>query len=114
MKDTIRSEGTDGEKSKEPRMRQTLTLAAAVAMLGMSVGVNVQELLASSPPGQMPLSEQSKLGSIQEKDRAMQSKVPAIQDKRVITPQKLDAVQDKQAITPGMKPVAPARQTPTR
>ena len=114
MKDTMNSEGTDSEKPKGPRMRQTLTLAAAVAMLGVSVGANVQELLASSPPGQMPLPDQSKLGGIQEKDRAMQGKVPAIQDKVLITPQKLDAVQDKQTIAPGMKPVAPARQMPTR
>jgi hypothetical protein len=114
MKESMHTDGTDGEKSKESMTRQTLTLAAAVAMLGVSVGVNVQELLASSPPGQMPLSDQSKFSGIQEKDRAMPSKVPAAQDKGVVAPQKLDAVQDKQTITPGMKPAAPARQMPTR
>ena len=39
MNDTMSTEGLDGEKPKDLRMRQTLTLAAAVAILGMSVGI---------------------------------------------------------------------------
>ena len=108
MKDTKHTEGTAGEKPKESRMRQTLTLAAAVAMLGVSVGVNVQELLASGP-GEMPQSDQSKFGGIQSKERAMQEKLPAVQEKGVTTQQKLDAVQEKQLSRPGMKPVNPPR-----
>jgi hypothetical protein len=114
MNDTMSLEGTEGEKPKESKIRQTLTLAAAVAMLGVSIGVNVQELLACSPPGTMPPSDQSKFGGIQSKDRAVQDKLPAIQDKGVVNQQKLDAVQDKQQLNrPGMKPIDP-RQMPTR
>lgn len=108
MKDRMHTEGADGEKPKESRMRQTLTLAAAVAMLGVSVGANVQELLASGP-GEIPQSDQSKFGGIQSKERAMQEKLPAIQEKGGTTQQKLDAVQEKQLSRPGMKPVNPPR-----
>jgi hypothetical protein len=108
MKDKMHTEGADGEKPKESRMRQTLTLAAAVAMLGVSVGANVQELLASGP-GEIPQSDQSKFGGIQSKERAMQEKLPAIQDKRAITQPKLPAMQQKQPPMPGTKPVDPPR-----
>lgn len=108
MKESTSTEGTDREKSNEPGMHQTLKLAAAVAMLGMSVGVNVQELLASGP-SEILQSNQEKLGGIQQKDRAGQMRVPAIQDKGVMTQQKIDAVQDKQLVRPEMKPVNPAR-----
>jgi len=79
MNDTMSTEGLDGAKPKDLRMRQTLTLDAAVAILGMSVGVDAQKLLASGP-GKMQEFGQSKLGGIQEKDRAMQRKVPALQE----------------------------------
>jgi hypothetical protein len=41
--------GQESEKSKESGMAQALTLAATVAMLGVSLGVNVPQLLAASP-----------------------------------------------------------------
>jgi hypothetical protein len=106
MKDTMRTEGTDGEKADEPSMRQTLVLAAA--MLGVSLGVNVQELLASGP-GEMQQADQSKLGGIQSKESAVQSKVPTIQDKRLATQSKLPAMQQKQPVMPGVKPIDPPR-----
>lgn len=108
MKDTMRTEGTESEKADEPSMRQTLVLAAAAAMLGVSLGVNVQELLASGP-GDMQQADQSKLGGIQSKESAVQSKVPTIQDKRVATQSKLPAMQQKQPVMPGVKPVDPPR-----
>ena len=113
MKDMMHTEGADGEKPKESRMRQTLTLAAVVAMLGVSVGANVQELLASGP-GEIPQSDQSKFGGTQSKERALQEKLPAVQDKRAITQQNLPAMQQKQPPMPGTKPVDPPRQMPTR
>jgi hypothetical protein len=108
MKDTMRTEETDGEKSNEPSMRQTLVLAAAAAMLGLSLGVNVEELLASGP-GEMQQADQSKLGGIHSKESAVLSKVPTIQDNRVGTQPKLPTMQQKQPMMPGVKPVDPPR-----
>ena len=49
MNDSLHTEGPEDAKSNESRRQQTLTLAAAVAMLGMSLNVDVQELLAAGP-----------------------------------------------------------------
>lgn len=59
MNESLHTEGPEDAKSSESRRRQTLTLVAAVAVLGMSLGVDVQELLAAGP-GETPQSDQGK------------------------------------------------------
>lgn len=92
----------------ESKNRQTVVLAAALAALGVSVGVDVQGVLAAGPEAPMG-SNQMKLGhegikrdAVQMKQRAMQQKIDAMQ-------QKLPAVQQKDRMMPGMKPVDPPR-----
>ncbi len=102
---------------KESGHSQSLAVAAALAMLGVSVGVNVQELLAASPPEQMQ-SNQVKIPNDQVKGGVMQNKVPSVQDKALgsaqikidSTQQKLPAMQFKEQGNPGVKPVDPIRR----
>jgi hypothetical protein len=81
---------------------QTLALAAALAMLGVSVGVNVQEVLAAGPEAPIG-SSQVKIGHEGIKGDAAQIKKDALQ-------QKLPAVQHKEPVMPGPKPVDPMRR----
>ena len=76
MNESLHTEGPEDAKSNESRRRQTLTLAAAVAVLGMSLGGDVQELLAADS-GETLKSDQVK------KDRESQGKQPTIQERGV-------------------------------
>ena len=90
---------------------QTLALAAALATLGLSVGVDVQGALAAEPEkaagstqikvdGHKPIpkdTSQNKLNATQNKLGASQHKLPSVQDKA--TP-----------VRPGVKPVDPVRR----
>lgn len=96
----------DGSKESGPG--QSLVLAAALAMLGVSVGINVPELLASSSPQPGP-SNQSKFGYDGVKGDAKQFKKDSLQQKLDPAPLKLPAIQDKRPVMPGVKPVDPPR-----
>jgi hypothetical protein len=63
------------EDSEGAKRGQSLALAAALAMLGMSVGVNVQALLAASPTDAVP-STQNKIGHEGVKRDASQISLP--------------------------------------
>lgn len=85
-----------------------LAMAAALALLGASVGVDVKTALASSSPSPMPQEgmrqsgERMKPGATQEKFDPAQKRIDA-------TPQKLPSVQQKDIVAPGMKPIPPSR-----
>jgi hypothetical protein len=95
-----------GER-KESGRSHALTVAAALAMLGTSVGVNVQQLLAADPAEQLR-SDQSKITPppIQE---LQQSKFDSIQKKLDRNQQKFPSKQSKEPVMPGVKPVDPPR-----
>jgi hypothetical protein len=96
------------DDAKESGRAQSLALAAALAMLGLSVGVNVQELLAASPTEAVP-SNQNKIGHEGIKRDAAQIKKDSLQQKLDSRQHKLPAMQDKRPVMPGVKPVDPAR-----
>jgi hypothetical protein len=87
---------------------QGLAMAAALAMLGISVGVNVQELFAGSPPEQMQ-SKQNKIHGEGLGLETMQSKRESLQQKFDATQNKLPAMQNKQLAAPGVRPIDPSR-----
>ena len=97
--------------SKESGNAPSLAVAAALAMLGVSVGVDVQQLLAASPEGAIG-SSQIKVEHEGIKGESKQFKVPSVQDKARgamqqkldSTQQKLPAVQMKERGMPGAKP----------
>lgn len=96
------------KESKHQQQGQAVVLAAALATLGVSVGVDVQAVLAAGPDAPIG-SNQMKLGhegikrdAVQMKERAMQQKLDAMQNK-------LPAVQQKDRMMPGVKPVDPPR-----
>ena len=103
-----RTESRTGDVSHVAETAQAITLAATVAMLGLSLGVDVPQLFAS-PPGEMVPSNQIKVDGTQMKEKSAQHKLDSIQHKDNAIQQKLDAVQDKQPVRPGMKPVNPIR-----
>ncbi|MEO5954601.1 MAG: hypothetical protein ABIR36_02765 [Nitrospiraceae bacterium] len=108
MTEQNRTENRTGNVSHVAETAQAITLAATVAMLGLSLGVDVPQLFAS-PPGEMVPSNQFKVDGTQMKEKAVQHKLDSIQHKDNAIQQKLDAVQDKQPVRPGMKPVNPVR-----
>lgn len=116
MTEQNRTKSRAAEVSHVVETAQAITLAATVAMLGLSLGVDVPQLLAASPegipgnqvPGGIP-SNQIKIDGTQMKEKAVQHKLDALQEKGNAVQQKLDAVQDKQPVRPGMKPVNPIR-----
>ena len=77
-------------------------------MLGVSVGVNVQELLAAEPADQLQ-SGQAKIGFESIKGNSTQFKENSMQQKLDATQQKLPSRQDKDRGMPGMKPMIPSR-----
>lgn len=103
-----RTESRTSDVSHVVETAQAITLAATVAMLGLSLGVDVPQLFAS-PPGEIVPSNQFKVDGTQMKQKAAQQKLDSIQHKDNAIQQKLDAVQDKQPVRPGMKPVNPIR-----
>jgi hypothetical protein len=97
------------DQQDESRNAQSLAVATALALLGVSVGVNVPELLAASPAETMQ-AEPMKPGSIQTKVPAVQDKLPSVQDKeRGSIQPKFPSTQGKVRGTPGMKPVGPTQ-----
>lgn len=92
-----------------------LRVAAALAVLGVSVGVNVQELIAAdtatmqSDQGKMR-SGFEKFSSTPPKRENQQEKFDATQQKLApATPQKLPSRQDKDRVMPGVKPLESPR-----
>lgn len=103
-----RTESRTGDVSHVAETAQAITLAATVAMLGLSLGVDVPQLFAS-PPGEIVPSNQIKIDGTQMKGKAAQHKLDALQEKGNAVQQKLNAVQDKLPVRPGTKPVNPIR-----
>ncbi|MBD0316457.1 MAG: hypothetical protein ICV75_07175 [Nitrospiraceae bacterium] len=95
------------EDVQEAGRPQALALAAAIAMLGMSVGVNVQALLAASPTEAVP-SNQNKLGHEGIKRDTSRIQPDSLQHKRDSRQHKLPGMQDKRSGDRGVKPVVPA------
>ena len=82
------------DEAQELGSAHALAVAAALAMLGMSVGVNVQELLAA--PADQIQSDQSKTedkGIKRDAIRrdATQNKVPAVQIKKPVMSRGVEA-----------------------
>ena len=98
-----------GQDEKELKRTQGLAMAAALAMLGISVGVNVQELFAGTPQEQLQ-SKQSKLQHEGAGRESMQNKRENLQQKFDSRQNKLPAVQNKLPGAPGVNPVDPPRQ----
>lgn len=93
------SDQTSGGREKRKDIRHptsapTLALAASVAMLGVSLGVNVQDLLAA-PPVETIQSDQLKITGTQYKEQALQQKFGARQLKIDGKQSKQDAQQRK-------------------
>ena len=85
------------EKDERGRVHG-LAIAAALTVLGGSVGVNVQELMAAD----QLQSDQVKIApSVQSKDITQHKIAP--------TQQKLPSVQQKAPSVPGVKPIDPVR-----
>lgn len=70
-------------------------------MLGVSVGVDVQELLASSSPQPGP-SNQSKIGREELKKNELQINKESLQQKLDPAQRKPPALQDKKPVLPGV------------
>ena len=98
---------TQHDQQKEPGRAQSIAVAAALAILGVSVGVNVQDLFAASPAETMQ-ADPMKPGTMQSKGPAIQDKLPSVQEKGAVQ-QKLPAFQQKQPVMPGLKPGDPLR-----
>ncbi|BFU94110.1 MAG: protein of unknown function [Nitrospira sp.] len=85
-----------------------LAMTVAFALLGASVGVDVQTALASSSPSPMPPEGMRQSGDRMKPDATQQKFDPA--QKRIDAPQqKLPSVQQKDLVAPGMKPIPPTR-----
>ena len=108
MTEQNRTKSRAAEVSHVVETAQAITLAATVAMLGLSLGVDVPQLLAS-PPGEIVPSTQTKIGGTQMKEQAAQHKLDALQEKGNAVQQKLNSVQEKLPVRPGTKPVNPIR-----
>lgn len=116
MTEQNRTENRTGNVSHVAETAQAITLAATVAMLGLSLGVDVPQLLAASPEGipgnQVPGGIRSRdinIDSTQMKEKPVQPKLDSIQQKDIAIQEKLNAVQEKHRANPGMKPVTPIR-----
>lgn len=78
-----------------------LAVAATLAVLATSVGVNVQELAAADAPDRI---QSNQIQPAQE-----QVKIDSTQSKLNQTQQKLPSVQQKLPVRPGVKPIDPPR-----
>lgn len=95
------------EQDKQ-KQRQAIVLAATLATLGVSVGVEVHAVLAAGPDAPIG-SNQIKLGHEGIKRDAIQMKERAVQQKLDAAQQKLPSIQQKDRLMPGVKPVDPPR-----
>lgn len=103
-------------KRNDAGRAHALTVAAALAVFGVSVGVNVHELMAADSAAMQ--SDQGKVSfesikgsSLQFKEESLQQKLGATQHKLAPAIQhKLPAVQHKERPKlPGVKPIDPPR-----
>ena len=101
------------DNRNESERGQSMALAAALAMLGISVGVNVQDLMAASPTETVE-SGQVNIGHEGFKKDASQVKKESAQQKFDALQQKLPSRQDKERVRPGVKPDDPPRTLPAR
>jgi len=90
------------EERKESGRGHVLTVAAALALLGTSVGVNVQEVIAGEPPDQLR-SNQSKI-SPPPLPGSQQSKLDSTQSKLDQNQQNFPSKQSKEPVMPGVRP----------
>ena len=97
-----------GHDQKEVKRTHNLAIAATLAVLGASVGVDVPALLAAEPPDQMR-SDQLKIGHEGVKGITQPSRRESLQQKLDQTQQKLPSLQQKNPVMPGVKPVDPPR-----
>ena len=97
-----------GHDPKEAKRTHSLALAATLAVLGASVGVDVPALLAVEPTDQLR-SDQVKIGHEGVKGTIQPSGRDSIQQKLDQTQQKLPSLQQKTPVMPGVKPVDPPR-----
>ncbi len=81
-------------ESELRKQRHVMVLAAALAALGTSVGIDVQAALAADVQPQIGSKQMKEV--IQQKDRAIQQKLPAVQQKDV-------------PVRPGVRPIDPPR-----
>ncbi len=108
-----------GEDHDDAGRTHALAVAAALAVFGVSVGVNVHELMAADPATMQ--SDQGKIGfesikgsskgsSLQFKEESLQQKFDTTQQKFApATQQKLPSRQDKDRVMPGVKSMDPPR-----
>jgi len=99
--------GQDDDNNDSGRAH-VLAVAAALAVLGVSVGVDVQKLMAAEPQ-QPGLSGQPNVGFESIKGNAPKMRPDSVQNKLDSTQPKLPSVQNKEQAMPGMKPVGPSR-----
>lgn len=85
-----------------------LTVAAVLAVLGVSVGVDVQKLMAAEPQ-QPGLSGRPNVGFESIKGNAPKMHPDSVQDKLNSSQHKLPSVQHKERAMPGIKPIDPPR-----
>ena len=109
------------DHKQEAAKAHSLAMAVTLAMLGVSVGVDVQKVWAESRPGGAPAGTQPMVDrsavkfdskeALQQKQDATQQKLDATQQKlRPSVQQKAPAVQQKDfAPRPGVKPIDPPR-----
>lgn len=97
----------EDEKSESGK-GHALTMGITLAMLGLSVGVDVQKVWAESGPAS---TTQPAIDRAAFKHDALQQKLDATQQKlRPSIQQKIPAVQQKDLpIRPGVKPIDPPR-----
>lgn len=104
-----------GEKHNDAERTHALAVVVALAALGVSVGVNVTELMAADPAAMQ--SDQGKIGfesvkgnSLPPQRDSLQQKFDTTQQKfSPGTQQKLPSRQDKDRVMPGVKPMDPPR-----
>lgn len=103
------------DKKGESGKGHALTMAVTLAMLSVSVGVDIQKVWAESGPAgtTQPGIDRAafKHDALQQKHDALQQKLDATQQKlRPSIQQKIPAVQQKELpMRPGVKPVDPPR-----
>jgi hypothetical protein len=104
-----------GEDHDDAGRTHALAVAAALAVFGVSVGVNVHELMAADPATMQ--SDQGKIGfesikgnSLPPQRDSLQQKFDTTQQKFApATQQKLPSRQDKDRVMPGVKSMDPPR-----
>jgi hypothetical protein len=100
------------DESRESGNVHSLAMAVTLAMLGVSVGVDVHKVWAESLPGGAPTKNQPTIDRSAIKfdsKEGMRLKEESVQSKVDATQQKLPSRQFKERMRPGVKPVDPPR-----